>query len=217
MMSVNMRNICKNIENNKILQQINLKIEEGEFISIMGPSGSGKSTLLNIISGLDKNYTGQVFLGTQEIGKLDEKNKIAFRRDHIGIIFQDLNLIPTMSIRNNLIVPLIFQNKLKEANKRVKEVLNWVNMDGRQDEMCQHLSGGEKQRIAIARAIIAHPDIILADEPTGALDSNNGKDIIELLKACNEEKKATIILVTHDKNWASYANRIVYIQDGMIK
>lgn len=217
MMSVNMKNVCKTISNNKILKQVNLKIEEQEFVSIMGPSGSGKSTLLNIISGLDNNYTGQVFLGSQEISKLKEKEKIAFRRDHIGIIFQELNLIPTMSVRNNLIIPLVFQNKLKEANKRIEEALYWVNMDGRQDETCQHLSGGEKQRIAIARAIIARPDIILADEPTGALDSNNGKDIMELLKACNEEKKATIILVTHDKNWASYADRIVHIQDGMIQ
>lgn len=210
-----LKKIIKN-QNNiyTILDSISLKIQKGEFVSIMGPSGSGKSSLLNILGGLDVAYTGKLSILGQDLHDLEEDDLLVFRREHIGMVFQDFNLIQTLSVRDNLRLPLLFAGKKNDKNEKIDYFLKLVDMFDKKDENCSYLSGGEKQRVAIARAFMNDPEILLADEPTGALDSKNSIKVMELLKYFNEKMNTTVVLVTHDEQMASYGSRKIFLNDG---
>lgn len=212
---IQLKKVIKNRNNiYTILDSVSLKIQKGEFVSIMGPSGSGKSTLLNILGGLDVAYTGELSVLGQDLHDLGEDDLLVFRREHIGMIFQEFNLIQTLSVRDNLRLPLLFAGKKNDKNEKIDYFLRLIDMFDKKDESCSYLSGGEKQRVAIARAFINNPQILLADEPTGALDSKNSIKVMELLKWVNEEMNTTVVLVTHDEQMASYASRRMFLNDG---
>jgi putative ABC transport system ATP-binding protein len=200
-----------------ILKGINLDIKKGEFLAIMGPSGSGKSTTMNMIGSLDMPTKGTIFLDGQDISKLAESKLAQLRGKKIGFIFQNFNLIPSLSALQNVTLPLIFQGIPKnEAIKRAKAELAKVKLDHRITHKPSELSGGEKQRVAIARALVTNSEIILADEPTGNLDSKTGEDIMKLLQTLNEQQNKTVIVITHDSDIANRAKRVIKIQDGRI-
>jgi len=196
-----------------ILDGISLEIYKGEFVSVMGPSGSGKSSLLNILGGLDVSYSGRLSILGQNLHELNEDRLLIFRRKHIGMIFQDFNLIQTISVRDNLRLPNLFARQ-KSNDDKIDYLLNLVGMYDKKNENCSYLSGGEKQRVAIARAFMNEPEILLADEPTGALDSKNSIKVMELLKYANEKMQTTVVLVTHDEKMASYGSRRLFLKDG---
>lgn len=198
------------------LNEIDLKVNDGEFIAVMGPSGCGKSTLLNIIGLLDNPTSGKYFLGGKEVGNLKEKERTQARKGNIGFVFQSFNLIEEMTVYENVELPLIYLNlKKSERKKRVEEVLKKMNISHRSSHFPNQLSGGQQQRVAIARAVVAEPKLILADEPTGNLDSKNGADVMNLLIQLNQEG-ATIVMVTHSQHDASFAHRIVNLFDGKV-
>jgi len=198
------------------LKKINMKIKEGEFLSIIGPSGSGKSTLLHLLGCLDKPTEGKIIFDEMDVSKLDDKKLSKIRAEKIGFVFQFFNLYPTLTAIENVELPMIISEKYtKERKKRAKELLKIVKMEKRADHLPSQLSGGERQRIAIARALANDPLLILADEPTGNLDSKTGKEIAELLTELNEKGK-TIVVVTHMLDIAKYAKRIIYLKDGEI-
>jgi putative ABC transport system ATP-binding protein len=200
----------------KALDNVSVSIESGEFISVMGPSGSGKTTLLNIIGCLDTPTRGRVVIGGRTINGLGDDHLTKIRRDKIGFVFQQFNLIPTLTALENIQYPIILKG-LNEHEKKGKELLRSVGIDEKLGEnKPNELSGGEQQRVAIARALANDPDIILADEPTGNLDSKTSKDIMELLKETNERGK-TIIVVTHDPLVASYTSRTFRLVDGKVE
>jgi len=200
-----------------VLRNINLEIKEGEFVSIMGPSGSGKSTLLNIIGMLDAPSSGEYFFYDNPVHKLSEKQLTELHKNHIGFVFQSYHLIDEMTVYENLEMPLLYQKvKSDERKGRVAEVLDRFTMVAKKDLFPNQLSGGQQQLVAIARAIIARPKLILADEPTGNLHSEQGKDIMTLLKKLNGEG-TTIIQVTHSEENAKYGNRIIRLSDGWIE
>ena len=200
----------------KALDNVTVSIEAGEFISVMGPSGSGKTTLLNIIGCLDTPTRGRVVIGGEDINGLDDNQLTRLRRDKIGFVFQQFNLIPTLTALENIEYPMILKG-LNGYEKKAKELLLSVGIDLRLGEnKPNELSGGEQQRVAIARALANEPDIILADEPTGNLDSKTSKDIMALLKDTNERGK-TIIVVTHDPLVASYTSRTFRLVDGRVE
>lgn len=216
----------KNIEkyyNNKsvktfVLRNANLDVEEGEFVSIMGPSGSGKSTLLYIIGMLDVPSSGEYFFMDEPVHKMSEKKLAELHKTHIGFVFQQYHLIDELTVYENLETPLLYQKiKSDERKGRVAETLDRFNIVAKKDLFPQQLSGGQQQLVAIARAIIAKPKLILADEPTGNLHSDQGKEIMELLKKLNEEEGTTIIQVTHSNENATYGNRIIKLLDGWIE
>ncbi|MDD2430211.1 MAG: ABC transporter ATP-binding protein [Firmicutes bacterium] len=198
----------------EVLRGINLEIDEGEFVAIAGPSGSGKSTLLGLLAGLDKPTVGQVFIGETEITTLPENRLAKIRGRMLGFVFQSFNLIPTLTALENVELPLIL-NGIADA-KKARELLDLVGLTNRSRHYPNQLSGGEQQRVAIARALVCDPPIILADEPTGNLDSKNSKTVMDLLISLCEEKQKTIVLVTHDLDFASKAQRTVHIEDGRI-
>ena len=197
------------------LKKINLKINKKESIAIMGPSGSGKSTMLHMIGCLDKPTSGKILINGQDISKLNDNDVARIRRKTIGFIFQFFNLIPNFTALKNVELPMIFSN-YPYREKRAKELLKAVGLENRIDHYPSQLSGGEIQRVSIARAMANEPDIILADEPTGNLDSKSGKDILNILKNLNKERGVTLVIVTHDKNIASHFREMVYIKDGEI-
>ena len=198
------------------LRGINLTIHPGEFVAIMGPSGSGKSTLMHLIGCLDLPSDGVVQLDGKDITELDEDTLAQIRGKKVGFVFQTFNLIPTLTAQENVELPLFFQGVPREKRRaRAAELLRKVGLDGRLHHKPAQLSGGERQRVAIARALANDPEIILADEPTGNLDSESGKAILELLAQLHREGK-TIILVTHNPEAAAYAQRIVRIRDGRL-
>jgi putative ABC transport system ATP-binding protein len=198
------------------LRGINLTIHPGEFVAIMGPSGSGKSTLMHLLGCLDLPSDGVVQLDGKDITKLDEDTLAQIRGKKVGFVFQTFNLIPTLTAQENVELPLFFQGVPREKRRaRAAELLGKVGLDGRLHHKPAQLSGGERQRVAIARALANDPEIILADEPTGNLDSESGKAILELLAQLHREGK-TIILVTHNPEAAAYAQRIVRIRDGRL-
>jgi putative ABC transport system ATP-binding protein len=203
------------------LKSVDLEIKDGEFVSIMGPSGSGKSTLLNIIGCLDKPTKGEVYIDNIKTDDLDDDELTKIRRDKIGFVFQQFNLIPLLTALENVELPLIFKyrNSMSEYERR-RRALECLKMAELDERFASHkpnqLSGGQQQRVAIARALANNPPIILADEPTGALDSKTGEKILRLLKKLNENGK-TIIVVTHDINVARFGDRIVYLKDGEIE
>jgi putative ABC transport system ATP-binding protein len=197
-----------------ILQGIDLEINKGEFISLMGPSGSGKSTLLNIIGCLDTPSSGQYILEGKDVSKMSVSSLAEVRNRHIGFIFQNFNLIPSISVIENVLLPAFYLGD--EDRKKAEELLVMVGLKDRINYRPNDLSGGQKQRVAIARALINNPDLLLADEPTGALDSKTGHEIMELILALNRDQKKTILMVTHDLNIAKLSHKIIELSDGKI-
>ena len=198
------------------LNGISFEVKEGEFVAIMGPSGCGKSTLLNILGLLDNPTEGSYKLLDKEVGKLKEKDRTMFRKGNIGFVFQSFNLIDELSVEENVELPLIYMGvKHSERKERVKKMLERMSISHRTRHFPQQLSGGQQQRVAIARALVSNPKLILADEPTGNLDSKNGQDVMTLLKELNDEG-TTIIMVTHSQHDASYASRVICMLDGKI-
>ena len=216
---LNIVNLTKKYENGSnelyALNDINFNVKKGEFVIIIGKSGSGKSTLLHLIGGLDFPTCGTVLVNNTDIYKLSDKNLTIFRRKYIGIIYQFYNLIPVLNVYENIILPALF-DKRKINEDKVDNLLSKLGLDGKRDYLPNDLSGGEQQRVAIARALINRPKIILADEPTGALDSKNSKYIMKLLRFYNKKYKQTIIMVTHDVSLTCYADRIITMFDGKI-
>ncbi|MBE6052307.1 MAG: ABC transporter ATP-binding protein [Clostridium sartagoforme] len=199
------------------LKNVNLEIEKGEFLAIMGPSGSGKSTMIKILGLLDKEFEGEYLLDGKEIKTLNDDLLSKLRNKSIGFVFQDFNLIDRLTIKENIELPMLYMGSgIKKTKIRVNELLEKVNLIDKIDKYPKQLSGGQQQRISIIRSLVNNPDIIIADEPTGALDSKTSKDIIEIFKELNKEG-ITIILITHDINVAKKANRIVEIFDGELK
>lgn len=200
----------------EILHGIDLTVNQGEFVSIVGESGSGKSTLMNIIGVLDRQTSGSYYLEGQDVNGMTDEVRSAVRNRRIGFVFQNFNLLPRANALKNVMVPLIYgEEKTKNAKERAMEMLAMVGMDGRADHRPNELSGGQKQRVAIARAMINDPAIILADEPTGALDSKSSAQVMELFQTLNEEG-VTVVMITHDPGIAHHAKRIVDIFDGEI-
>lgn len=198
------------------LNNINLHVNKGEFIAIMGPSGCGKSTLLNILGLLDNATSGQYLLDKLEVGHLKEKERTKSRKGNIGFVFQNFNLIEEMTVYENVELPLIYLDINKaERKQRVDEALKKMNINHRSGHFPNQLSGGQQQRVAIARAIVAKPKLILADEPTGNLDSKNGADVMNLLTQLNQEG-STIVMVTHSLHDSSFAHRVVNLFDGKV-
>lgn len=198
------------------LNNININISRGEFVSVMGPSGCGKSTLLNIIGLLDNISSGQYYFLDEEVSKYKEKQMARLRKHNIGFIFQSFNLIDELSVFDNVELPLLYQKvPAKERKERVEAMLEKVGIATRRDHMPQQLSGGQQQRVAVARAIVGTPAMILADEPTGNLDTKNGEDVMNLLVQLNNEG-TTIVMVTHSQHHAEYAQRIINMLDGEV-
>lgn len=201
----------------KAIDNISFEVEKGEFVSIMGASGSGKTTLLNCISTLDKVTTGKIFVGNCEITRLKGNALNRFRREELGFIFQDFNLLDTLTAFENIALALSIQNVgAKEIGQRVKKIARELGISEILDKYPYQMSGGQKQRVASARAIITNPKLMLADEPTGALDSKSSKMLLESFNYLNTELSATILMVTHDAFTASYAKRVIFIKDGKI-
>ena len=196
------------------LAGVSFDVKEGEFVAIMGPSGCGKSTLLNILGLLDNPTSGEYMLLDKEVGNLRERDRTYFRRGNIGFVFQSFNLIDEMNVSENIELPLIYMGvKPAERKKRVQKMLERMDMTHRAKHFPQQLSGGQQQRVAIARALVSNPKLILADEPTGNLDSKNGQEVMNLLRELNSEG-TTVIMVTHSQHDASYAQRILCLFDG---
>ncbi|EEH98544.1 MULTISPECIES: ABC transporter ATP-binding protein [Clostridium] len=201
----------------KAINNISFSVEEGEFIGVMGASGSGKTTLLNCISTIDKVTSGHIHISGNDITKLNSKKVAKFRREELGFIFQDFNLLDTLTAYENIALALtILKTNHKEIDKRVKDIARKLNIEEILNKYPYEMSGGQKQRVASARAIITSPSLILADEPTGALDSKSAKMLLESMEELNENLNATIMMVTHDAFSASYARRILFIKDGKI-
>ncbi|HLF36131.1 MAG TPA: ABC transporter ATP-binding protein [Cyclobacteriaceae bacterium] len=198
------------------LNNISMEIKEGEFVAVMGPSGCGKSTLLNIVGLLDNPTEGEYFFGSQEVSKFSERQRAQLRKGSIGFVFQSFNLIDELTVFENVELPLLYLKVPSgERKKKVEEALERMNIMHRRNHFPQQLSGGQQQRVAIARAIIARPKVILADEPTGNLDSANGEEVMKLLAELNEEG-TTIVMVTHSPYDANYSHRIINLFDGKI-
>ncbi len=201
----------------KAIDNVSFEVEEGEFIAIMGASGSGKTTLLNCISTIDKVTSGHIFVDGEDITKLKGNDLNKFRRESLGFIFQDFNLLDTLTAYENIALALSIQNVgAKEIDERIKKVARELEIENVLNKYPYQMSGGQKQRVASARAIITNPKIVLADEPTGALDSRSSKMLLEKFNYLNENIKATILMVTHDAFTASYATRVIFIKDGKI-
>jgi putative ABC transport system ATP-binding protein len=198
------------------LNKVDLSIEDGEFVAVMGPSGCGKSTLLNLIGLLDNPTEGTLLFDGKDVSNLKEKKRTNIRKGNIGFVFQSFNLIDELSVYENVELPLLYLKvPASERKKKVEEVLERMKMTHRRKHFPQQLSGGQQQRVAVARALVPNPRLILADEPTGNLDSANGEDVMQLLKELNDEG-TTIIMVTHSPSDAEYAKRIVHLFDGHI-
>jgi putative ABC transport system ATP-binding protein len=214
-------NLCKTYYSNDVefhaLKNVNLEINKGEFVAIMGKSGSGKSTLLYTLSGMDDITGGEVYIKDQRINNLKEKEITKIRRNNIGFIFQGINLVSNLTLKENVVVPGYLSATSKDViNKRASALLDKIEIADQIDKLPSQVSGGQKQRAAIARAMINDPDILFADEPTGALNSSSSKAVLDLIKSFNVEGQ-TIVMVTHDIKAASYANRLIFLKDGRIE
>ncbi|MBW9158618.1 ABC transporter ATP-binding protein [Clostridium tagluense] len=199
------------------LNDINLEIKEGEFIGIMGPSGAGKTTLLNIISTIDKPTSGVVTIDNEDLAKMNEDKLASFRRDKLGFIFQDFNLLDTLTLKENVVLPLALSRvNIKDIEERASIIGTTLGIRDIFNKYPYEVSGGQKQRAAAARAIITKPKLILADEPTGALDSKSSTELLQALSDLNQVQRATIMMVTHDAFAASYCKRIIFIKDGSL-
>ena len=200
------------------LRGVSLTLHAGEFVSIMGPSGSGKSTFLHLIGGLDRPSSGSISLQGQEIQKYSDAELSQFRRRSLGFIFQFFNLLPTLTALENVALPLLLDGKkIGEVAPKAQELLDWMGLKNRAEHRPHQLSGGEMQRVAIARALVSNPALILADEPTGNLDSKTGASVLELLQRMVKERGHTLMMVTHDSKAAGYGTRLVCLRDGMLE
>ena len=197
------------------LKNVSFSVSKGEFVAVVGESGSGKSTLLNAIGALDTPTSGQVFVDGQNLFSLPEEKRTIFRRRNIGFIFQAYNLIPELNVEQNIIFPLLLDYQ-KPDSAYVEEILDVLGLQDRRNHLPRQLSGGQQQRVAIGRALITHPMLILADEPTGNLDSKNSSDVISLLKAAALRYRQTILMITHNRNIASAADRVLQVSDGVL-
>ncbi|GEO46905.1 ABC transporter ATP-binding protein [Companilactobacillus kimchii] len=209
-------NIGKTYGKFTALKNINLEVADGEFLAIMGPSGSGKSTLINILGLLDQSYTGEYLLKNKNYKTVSDNFLSRIRGDQLGFVFQNFKLLTTYNVYENIEIPLIYSKK-EQNNKRelVEDVIEKVGLKGKEKNRPSELSGGQQQRVAIARAIVNHPNLVIADEPTGALDSKTSKEIMDIFTKLNQDG-TTIIMVTHDSEVAEYAMRTVYIRDGRL-
>lgn len=199
----------------RALNQLSFDVEEGEFVAIMGPSGSGKTTLLNLISMIDHPTSGQILFKDIEPHTLNSTELAYFRRRQLGFVFQDFNLLPLLTAAENIVLPLTLDNQpIRLMNDRLNELVDKLNIHAILEKRPNEISGGQAQRIAIARALIHQPALILADEPTGNLDSNASREVLELLSSINREQRSTILMVTHDPIAASYCDRVLFIKDG---
>ena len=213
----NLTKIYGNDENKVVaLDHVSFTIEKGEFIAIVGSSGSGKSTLLHLIGGVDKPTSGEVIVNGQNVYKKNENELAIFRRREVGLIYQFYNLIPILTVEENMTLPVLLDNK-KVNQERLDELLRILDLKSREKHLPRELSGGQQQRVSIGRALMNAPSLVLADEPTGNLDSKNSKEIIDLLKLTQKRYKQTLIMITHDERIAMQADRIIVIEDGKIK
>ena len=212
-------NLCKTYgkgENEvKALDHVSFTVNKGEFIAIIGPSGSGKSTLLHILGGVDKPTSGKVFMDGCDVYAQNDEQLAIFRRRQVGLIYQFYNLIPVLDVTENITLPVLMDGR-KVNNDRLNELLTTLKLKGRENHLPNQLSGGQQQRVSIGRALINAPAVVLADEPTGNLDSKNSQEIVELLKVSNQKYNQTLIIITHDENIALQADRIMAIEDGKI-
>lgn len=212
-------NLCKSYGRGhmevKALDHINLSINKGEFVAIIGASGSGKSTLLHMIGGVDEATSGKVIVDSVDLSKLNNNKMAIFRRRKVGLIYQFFNLVPTLNVRENILLPTLLDGKVIDESY-FEEIISILGLKNRLSHLPSELSGGQQQRVAIGRAMIYNPAIVLADEPTGNLDRKNSKEIIELLKMSNKKYKQTIIIITHDEQIALEASRVIKIEDGKI-
>ncbi len=201
----------------KVLENISFTVDKGEFVGIMGPSGAGKTTLLNMLSTIDQPTVGTIKIGNQDITRMKERQLSEFRRKELGFIFQDFNLMNSLTVKDNIMLPLALDRvPVKEMEERLVHVAMILGIKQILNSYPVEISIGQKQRVAAARAIITHPKLILADEPTGSLDSKSATELLHYLSRLNEEEKATIVMVTHDAFTASYCHRILFIKDGVI-
>lgn len=215
---IKLTNVSKSYNSNSnVLRDINLRVDDGEFVSIMGKSGSGKSTLINIIGFLDTKFSGQYYFNDTAIHSLPDSEFPNIRNDKVGFVFQNFKLIPTLSIKENVGMPLLYAGmKRKDIDNIITSYLEKVGLHGVEDKLPSTLSGGQQQRVAIARSIVSHPDFLIADEPTGALDSQTSNDIMAIFSDLNRAG-TTIIMVTHDQQVAERGNRIIHIKDGQLE
>ncbi len=197
------------------LDHVSFGIEQGQFVAIIGPSGSGKSTLLHILGGVDKPTSGKVYLDGKDVYAQDDTQLAIFRRREVGLIYQFYNLIPVLNVVENITLPVLMDGR-KVNEQRLNELLDTLGLKGREKHLPNQLSGGQQQRVSIGRALMNSPMVVLADEPTGNLDSKNSQEIVELLKMSNQKYKQTLIIITHDENIALQADRILAIEDGKI-
>lgn len=197
------------------LNNVSFTVEKGEFVAIIGPSGSGKSTLLHILGGVDKPTSGKVWLSGQDVYSQNDEQLAIFRRRQVGLIYQFYNLIPVLDVVENMTLPVLMDGK-KVNEERLNELLGILKLEDRKHHLPNQLSGGQQQRVSIGRALMNAPSIVLADEPTGNLDSKNSQEIVDLLKFSNKTYKQTLIVITHDENIALQADRIITIEDGAI-
>jgi putative ABC transport system ATP-binding protein len=201
----------------RALQDIQLEIDKGEFVAIMGPSGSGKTTLLNIIATIDEPTTGSVEVDGKNPHMLQKNDLAKFRRQELGFIFQDFNLLHTLTVEENIVLPLTLDGaRVKEMKKKAHTIADKLGISGIMGKRTYEISGGQAQRVAIARAMIHEPKLLLADEPTGNLDSKASKDVMEMLLTINEKEKTSLLMVTHDPQAASYSERVIFIRDGKL-
>ncbi|MFP7253704.1 bacitracin ABC transporter ATP-binding protein [Virgibacillus sp. 7505] len=211
------KNYGNKFNKQEVLRGVDLSIEEGEFVGIMGSSGSGKTTLLNVLSSIDRASGGTILIQNNEITNMKEKQLAEFRKNHLGFVFQDYNLLDTLTVKENILLPLSIKKVPKnEADRKFEEVANQLGILELQNKYPSEISGGQKQRTSAARAFIHEPSIIFADEPTGALDSKSASDLLNKLSSLNANRKATIVMVTHDPAAASYCSRVIFIKDGQI-
>ncbi len=197
------------------LDNVSFTVKKGEFVAIIGPSGSGKSTLMHILGGVDRQSGGKIYIDGTDIGTLNESNLAVFRRRQIGLIYQFYNLIPVLSVEENITLPVLLDNR-RVDKAELGRILKILGLENRKNHLPNQLSGGQQQRVSIGRALINNPSIILADEPTGNLDRKNSEDIMELLKLSNKSLEQTLIMITHDEKIALQADRIICIEDGKI-
>lgn len=211
------KNYGNRLNKQEVLKGIDLSVEEGEFVSIMGASGSGKTTLLNVLSSIDQVSAGTIFIDGKEMTGMREKQLAEFRKRHLGFIFQDYNLLDSLTVKENILLPLsITKISKKEAEQKFKDVATELGIYEIKDKYPNEISGGQKQRTSAARSFIHQPSIIFADEPTGALDSKSASDLLNKLGDLNQKRRATIVMVTHDPAAASYCSRAIFIKDGQI-